>query len=441
MKVICKDCGCIIDTEREDYLEVGGEYVCECCMDDYIICEECGDVVHVDDAYETHDEEWICEYCRNRYYEECACCNELYRRVDLYETRDGDLVCEPCIEWNYCYCEECGNYVHCDDYDSDEECCVWCAEEHEERVIKPYHYHKRFAPIFFDMGENDDNYYIGPEIELRTHESEQATAKALADILGDRAYFEDDCSVQYEMILQPHTYSALVYSNEIREAFEYMKEHCYADRTGLHIHISRTAFGETEEEQSDNIAKLVILHNEGFAFNQLAKLSRREQSQIDQWCRPLSMKSRLTKEELKTRAKTYARYDGGHGVALNCENSKTVEFRLGSGTVDYDEFLNWVDVIRTLVEVCKSIDIDEADNFYKWFEFADERLKKYMESRGVTWAKPISPTVSDCKEIIEKLMDNYNRMLGVEEADEINYNTMLALIGVGVQMRHELGYR
>jgi len=323
-----------------------------------------------------------------------------------------------------------------DSYDYDYEMCDECANK---RIIKPYHWHKGDAPTFF----GDGKYFFGVEWELMLrHGYSDDHARELRDILGDRAYFEDDCTVDFECIFQPHTFEELVNSEEIKRAFEYAKEHMMNDdceESGLHVHVSRTAFGDTEEEQDDNIAKLIVLHTKGYAYDMLKKLSRRTDHSA-RWARGFSKGE--NKDATLEYAKQYVKYrDNDHNVAINCGNRATVEFRLGAGTVDYDNFVAWVSIIKMLVEKCKTISLEDADNFYVWFEDADDTVKQYMAMHGVIWEEPIDITTDNYRIIIDRLCDKINENLRAQNMDALNHEVMLALIaGAGQQTRASLGY-
>ena len=51
---------------------------------------------------------WVCDYCRDEYYDQCSDCGDWHRRENMYDINDGDyFVCERCVD-DYCECDECG---------------------------------------------------------------------------------------------------------------------------------------------------------------------------------------------------------------------------------------------------------------------------------------------------------------------------------------------
>jgi len=441
-KEICNDCGCVINTESDAFIvDAYGNYVCADCATDYRECDDCGKYYPRDDMQYTYDGRWVCDDCAY-YYTECACCGYLVPNNKTENTRDGD-VCPDCLYDEYAYCYNCNEYVHRDDFDWDRDMCDRCASA---CIVKPYHYHKGQMLKFFKSAmekagiKPSPTWYMGVEWELCGHDAEYHAEK-LYNILGDRAVYEDDCTVDVECIFMPHSYEAIIESGEIKRAFDYAADN-FRDEdedAGLHIHVSRTAFGETEEEQNENIAKIVMLHTEGYSYDMLKKLSRRT-DYATRWARPIRKGN--TKTDTIDHAKRYVEYyDNDHGVAINCGNSATVEFRLGAGTVNYDNFIAWVKIIKMLVDKCKTIDMEDANNFYVWFADADDSLKQYMESRGVIWEEPKVVTTEDYRDMMMSLMDKMNEQLTARGCSRMDYNTMLTVLcNADVQTRVALGY-
>ena len=55
MKKTCYECGCIIE-DGDDVVEVNGELVCRECYDDnYVVCDHCGDIKHIDNTLYIND--------------------------------------------------------------------------------------------------------------------------------------------------------------------------------------------------------------------------------------------------------------------------------------------------------------------------------------------------------------------------------------------------
>ena len=80
--------------------------VCENCLDNYadnrnyIICDDCGARVHIDDSYWVDETETrVCGSCYDNHYGRCDCCGDVYSMDSLYYDDDsGCLLCPDCRE-------------------------------------------------------------------------------------------------------------------------------------------------------------------------------------------------------------------------------------------------------------------------------------------------------------------------------------------------------
>ena len=71
---VCSCCGCEIE-EGDNFREYDGEIYCESCFDDeFVTCEDCGEIIPRDDAYLVKDDGYyICEGCYEDNYFWCIC--------------------------------------------------------------------------------------------------------------------------------------------------------------------------------------------------------------------------------------------------------------------------------------------------------------------------------------------------------------------------------
>ena len=100
---------------------------------------------------------------------------------------------------------------------------------------------------------------------------------------------------------------------------------------GLHVHVSRKAFGDTEMQQDKCIARVLYLFENH--WTELLKFSHRTQYQLNQLAARYGY--REYPEEVLENAKTgnYGRY-----TCVNLNNSETIEFRIFRGTLKYNNF-------------------------------------------------------------------------------------------------------
>ena len=86
-------------------------FVCDDCnRDDYAICEDCGELVEVDNTYTTHDNRIICENCyEGNDYFTCERCGKIVEDCQIIHIKDTEeYVCDDCAGENYYQCMECG---------------------------------------------------------------------------------------------------------------------------------------------------------------------------------------------------------------------------------------------------------------------------------------------------------------------------------------------
>ncbi|NBV29767.1 hypothetical protein EBS02_12295, partial [bacterium] len=93
--VRCYNCDKVVD--KDDILNHDGQGYCDdCYSENFSTCDECGDVVHNEDAYYsdlTH--QLYCDHCYSNNFRRCEDCDTEIERSDAIE-RDGDYYCEDC---------------------------------------------------------------------------------------------------------------------------------------------------------------------------------------------------------------------------------------------------------------------------------------------------------------------------------------------------------
>lgn len=147
--------------------------------------------------------------------------------------------------------------------------------------------------------------------------------------------------------------------------------------TGLHCHISREAFGETEEEQDENITKAIYMENNILSDAALTRLYGRDAR--GQWAQPNTGHSGILGHiaALASVSRTILN-DGGIKAALqsdlmqgnksrrghnypaeryhriNITNQYTIEFRQGKGQIKSNALANIAQHACTLAAYCRS---------------------------------------------------------------------------------------
>lgn len=274
-KIVCSKCGQVID--YDDYKISEGEYVCQDCFDEYYFyCDDCGKVEERDNSYYVEDEDkLVCDECIQNY---CLCedCGNYFRDT-IYVNGVGE-VCRNCFDrGNYGYCEGCDECYHYDDlhYSERNDCyyCDSCYDDYgydDDDLLYEYH---AFNDWQLYKAPNEENvpYYIGKEIELEPKgysdlESVISTMNEYIHAVGMHDGSLNSGGV--EVVTHPESWLYLQSMKEnYRKFFEEMESLRYGDdgNTGLHFHVTRP---------NDNVISRVIVLLESFK-DEIKKLSRR----------------------------------------------------------------------------------------------------------------------------------------------------------------------
>ena len=121
---------------------------------------------------------------------------------------------------------------------------------------------------------------------------------------------------------------------------------------GLHIHISRLAFGRTAAQQEAAIARLLYFVEKH--WNELLKFSRRTNRQLERWAARYGYKD--TPKEMMDHAKSY---HYGRYTCVNLTNEDTVEIRIFRGTLKYNTLAATIQLTDHLCDVVTCLNDEE----------------------------------------------------------------------------------
>ena len=159
-----------------------------------------------------------------------------------------------------------------------------------------------------------------------------------------------------------------------------------AGTCGLHVHISRLAFGCTYEQQEAAIARLLYFVEKFWA--ELLRFSRRTQSQMNRWAARYGI--RLTPSEQMNHAKNSC---AGRYTAVNLTNADTVEIRMFRGTLKLNTLKATLQMVNHLVEVAVAMSDSQVQDM-SWFDFLDDitepELVQYFKERRLYVNEPVN---------------------------------------------------
>ena len=358
--VLCNDCEKCISLYEAIYLDSYDAYICGDCSEEYVICEYCDEIVHVDyDAcYIDSRDYYVCRSCYDEYFVECEYCGKVYDMDYIhYDTRRG---------------------------------CWYCAECYEKiKIIKSYDY----VPdewIFRKCDNENSPVYLGIELEVDTVDyyasHREYVAESLLEIFGDgdSVIFKNDGSLSsdgFEIVSHP---CSLNYHKNImpwKDAFNEIRENGFrshdAHTCGLHITVSKPCENE--------VAKLIIFFEKH--WSKILKFSRRTQSQYKEWAnRYLEDDENISVDKVKDILEsTCSKYR-----SINIVKSDVLEFRIFRGTLNTKTFYATLEFVHNLVKYVKYTSLEEILNgtwydFVKWCEDYGEceYMVKYLERRGL----------------------------------------------------------
>jgi hypothetical protein len=262
-------------------------------------------------------------------------------------------------------CNECA--AERDAVDSDE------IARSDNASVRFYH----CAPPMRWFGDRECGIGVELEVDVENCNMETHLQRALNRIdriAGDRVYFEHDGSLNagFEIITHPHTLEAFrdIPWGEIMDAcLENGFQSHDAGTCGLHVHFSREMFGDNEDTQDDNIAKLIQFFE--MYWDDMVRASRRTGEQL-QWC---NRHGDINKNRLKEYVKDKR---GSHSVAINNANAHTVEIRVMRGTLNLRSFYACINLLVTLVKNVCRLDWGDISDDVAMLEGIDPETIDYL---------------------------------------------------------------
>ena len=221
-------------------------------MSETRICANCGAEHAIEDMYQVEGD-WLCEDCADRLTVICDHCAERVYEENAVED-DTHTLCDHCFDEYYVRCEDCNRIIHRDRtyWDNDDNAyCAFCWDEHCN-IIHEYSYTPDL--VFHGKGLR----HFGVELEIDDGGTVNSNAQKLLDIANANAenlYIKTDGSLDEGLELVTHPMTLEYHLNEMPWAEVLRKAQSMgylshaAGTCGLHVHISRLAFGCTYEQQ------------------------------------------------------------------------------------------------------------------------------------------------------------------------------------------------
>ncbi|MEE0154560.1 MAG: amidoligase family protein [Agathobaculum butyriciproducens] len=368
-------------------------------MKEKFTCIHCGHEFLVEDAVYCSDD-LMCPSCADELTVTCRNCGERVYLDDSYG-EDGMRICPSCFENYFVTCDRCGRLVReeyaCYADDDEDECyplCDVCAHIRNQNALHRYDY--KPEPIFYGSGLR----HFGVELEIDDAGQSSKNAKqiiAVANQEHEHLYAKTDGSLDngLELVTHPMTLEYQMNDMPWAEVLSEARSLGYlshkACTCGLHVHISRKAFGITDEEQEAAIARLVYFV-EHF-WTEILRFSRRTQGQADRWAARYGAK--LTPSDTKKHLKGM---HAGRYMAVNLTNYSTVEIRIFRGTLKLNTLLATLQFVNHLCDIAVYLSDSELEAL-SWHDFLnavhEPELIQYLKERNLYKNDPVSAEEDD----------------------------------------------
>ena len=363
-------------------------------MTETFTCCHCGHEHPLENRVMVGDDA-LCERCANEETVICSRCGERVYRDDNAGDENTPL-CQSCYDRHYTSCERCGRIIHVDDayYEDDDEDDPLCYDCHtharRHKMIEDYYY--KPEPLFRGEGSR----YFGVELEIDEAGEDSDNARRLMEIANgngvENLYCKHDGSLDdgFEMVTHPMTLEyhmkEMPWARILQEAIHLGYTSHQASTCGLHVHVNRNAFGDTEETQDAVIARILYFFEKN--WEELLKFSRRTPRQLERWATRYGYKDQP--KELLDHAKKG--YHGGRYTSVNLTNTDTIEFRIFRGTLKFNTLIATLQLLDRICDVALCL-TDDQIKAMSWTTFVSgctqPELVQYLKERRLFVNEPV----------------------------------------------------
>lgn len=354
----CSHCHNKIDPKH--VIQCQGELLCPDCADELtVVCDCCGALEFLDNC-ECDERRTLCRYCMEHYYHRCTSCNRLFRNSDITFDTNDNPYCGDCFE-----------------------------KKNLRTAIHEFDY--RPKPIFYGEG----NRFLGVELEIDGNGTDTHYANlflSTGNRNAEHIYIKKDGSLDCGMELVTHPMTLDYHMNHMPWA-ELLKEVLaigyrshQAGTCGLHVHVSRSAFGDTLQQQEESIARLLYFVEK--FWSEMLLFSRRTERQMKRWASRYGLC--LSPFAILDHAKDS---DIGRYAAVNLTNQTTIEIRLFRGSLKLNTVLATLQMVNAMCDVAVFLSDDYVKNM-SWHDFlnriTEPELIQYLKERNLYKNEPVT---------------------------------------------------
>lgn len=379
---------------------------CTCCAHSFPVSET-----------HSYDCERYCEPCydelRDEYTFRCVRCGtretvEYHPAEDPedpegWEVIDCDWLCPEC----HFYCSDCDRTLRMDDYHGDGYCndcaphdddtpdiCDDCIDSFRDADpyqiysygTKPDYYH-----FHTDNGVQVDRVsfdtFLGIELEMCfKRDSWNSIAKSASDALPKNYIWKADGSLNdygAELVTEPATLQAhkrFKWRDLLTKFASCGARSHDTGCCGLHVHISRMAFKASARPSMGRPPEYEVKLQRFFERNkrEIVKFSKRKSLN---YCQIEDVDDQDFKKAIKLKDKK----SGNRYVAVNLDNSGTVEIRIFSGTLNYFRFLASLQFCDALVQFVNTHSLLACSHVNSWHYFCEFCKQRHIYSHMINY--------------------------------------------------------
>ena len=350
-------------------------------------CSRCG--CTAENLIEFHDR-LLCPDCLDSMTEICADCGTCFWHRDNCNTAASPL-CPDCYDRKYTRCTRCGRLISLDEcwypYDNDDPYCSDCCTDIENSPIHDYYFKPR--PIFYGTGPR----FFGVELEIDEAGEDSDNARRLLAIANQKhsfAYCKHDGSLDdgFEIVTHPlsleYQLHEMPWDEVLHEAVSMGYLSHQAGTCGLHVHVSRKAFGDSYDAQDSAIARVLFFVE--CHWRELLRFSRRTQRQLDQWAAQYGYRDHPGEMLEHVKKGSNSRY-----TCVNLTNCDTIEFRMFRGTLKLNTFIATLQMVNRICDAAIFLSDDELRDL-SWSSFVsgikEPELIQYLKERNLYINEP-----------------------------------------------------
>jgi hypothetical protein len=261
-----------------------------------------------------------------------------------------------------------------------------------------YHsYHSHHGSRFNTSKRGDSRYKVGIELEVEFNGSDERLD--FTEQKSNWFFCESDGSLgSYgcEIItipLHPKDAVDIEFWNPLVNSIKHTAESWSTGRCGLHVHVSRTILGNTEDLQTENLGKLLYLyhhHLKDTRVNTEIYGRSRGYNENDGKTKYGDAVATIGKEILKTKGikdklceEMRYKANSTRYFDINVQNSATIEFRKGRGSIKSQRIVSVIEWCTLMCEYVKITPWQQIDynDFVSWVKIAakGEGLKRMID--------------------------------------------------------------